>query len=84
MPGGVELIGPERLREIEPHAAGIRALHVPATGIVDYIGVARRYAELVRERGGEVRTGTRVTALRRDGDEWAIETDAGVDSRPAT
>ncbi len=78
VPGGVELIGPERLREIEPHAAGIRALHVPATGIVDYIGVARRYAELVRERGGEVRTGVRVTALKRDSGEWAIETDAGV------
>jgi L-2-hydroxyglutarate oxidase len=78
VPGGVELIGPERLRELEPHAAGIEALHVPATGIVDYVGVARRYAELVREGGGEVRTGVRVTALKRDGVEWAIETDAGV------
>src|SRR5215472_7604377 len=37
---GLELIGPERLREIEPHCAGIRALWSPATGIVDYWKVA--------------------------------------------
>ena len=37
---GLEMIGPERLREIEPHAAGIRALWSPATGIADYVKVA--------------------------------------------
>ena len=78
IPGGVELIGPERLREIEPESAGIKALHVPSTGIVDFIGVARRYADIVRERGGEIRTSTRVLDVRRDGAEWAIETTAGT------
>lgn len=72
-----ELIGPERLREIEPHAAGVKALHVPATGIVDYGAVARRYAELIRERGGEIRTGTRVVAIVRDGPGWVLETTTG-------
>lgn len=33
---GLRMIGPERIREIEPHAAGIRALHVPGTGIIDF------------------------------------------------
>ena len=37
----VELIGPERLRELEPHAAGLRALHSPATSVVDFALVAR-------------------------------------------
>jgi len=77
VPGGVELIGPERLREIEPNAAGIKALHVPATGIVDYGAVARRFADVVRERGGEIRTGSRVHGLRRDGADWIVETDGG-------
>lgn len=72
--GGVELIGPERLREIEPHAAGIRALHVPATGIVDFVGAARRFADIVREHGGEIRTRTAVRNIRREGSEWIIET----------
>jgi (S)-2-hydroxyglutarate dehydrogenase len=76
---GLAMIGPERLREIEPHAAGLRALQVSSTGIIDYVGVAQRYADIVRERGGEVRTGVRVVAIRRDGDEWVIETTAGVE-----
>ena len=76
---GLEMIGPERLREIEPHAAGIKALAVASTGIIDYVGVANRYAAIVRERGGEVRIGTRVLGLRRDGEEWVVETTAGVE-----
>src|SRR5690242_5627570 len=43
----VELLGPEQLREIEPHAAGVRALRVPGTGIIDFVAVARRYVELI-------------------------------------
>jgi (S)-2-hydroxyglutarate dehydrogenase len=59
-----ELIGPGRLAELEPHAAGVRALHVPETGIVDYRAVCERLALRVREVGGEVVTRARVTALR--------------------
>jgi L-2-hydroxyglutarate oxidase len=77
VPGGLEMIGPDRLREIEPHAAGIRALHVPATGIVDFPAVAHRYAEIVRAAGGEIRTGARVAGIRRLGGEWILETTAG-------
>jgi len=77
VPGGVELIGPERLREIEPNAAGIKALHVPATGIVDFGAVARRYGDVVRERGGEIRTRSYVHGLHRDGAGWIVETDGG-------
>jgi len=50
-----ERIGPERLREIEPHVRGIAALHVPGTGIVDYVAVARKLAGFV-----DVRTGVKV------------------------
>jgi len=66
---GVELtrIGPERLREIEPHAAGIAALHVPGTGIVDYVAVARKLASFV-----EVRTGVRVGSARQIGADLVI------------
>jgi L-2-hydroxyglutarate oxidase len=31
----VELIGPDRLKELEPHVRGVAALHVKVTGIVD-------------------------------------------------
>lgn len=56
---GVERIGPERLRQIEPHARGIAALHVPGTGIIDYAAVARRLAESV-----EVRCGIKIESPR--------------------
>jgi L-2-hydroxyglutarate oxidase LhgO len=64
VPGLAEL-GPEGLRRVEPHAAGIRALHVPGTGIADYAAVARKLAELAGARGTQVLTATRFTGLRR-------------------
>src|SRR5688572_28137497 len=59
-----ERIGPERLNEIEPHAAGIAAIHVPDAGIVDFVAVCERLATLVREAGAEILLETRVTDLR--------------------
>lgn len=74
---GLEVIGPERLRELEPHCAGIRALWSPCTGIVDYSLVTASYARDVRDAGGEVHTGREVLGLRRAGDVMVLETAAG-------
>lgn len=60
---GLELVGPERIREIEPHAAGIRGIWSPTTGIVDFRRVALAYADEIRARGGEIETGRAVTAI---------------------
>jgi L-2-hydroxyglutarate oxidase len=59
-----ERIGRERLAELEPHAAGVAALHVPGTGIADYPGVCAALARRIRARGGEIVLGARVAALR--------------------
>ena len=48
--------------ELEPHVAGVRALHVPETGVIDYRAVARAYAEDVRAAGGELLLGREVRA----------------------
>ncbi|WP_339907250.1 L-2-hydroxyglutarate oxidase [Symmachiella dynata] len=58
-----EIIGRERLHELEPHAAGVQAIHVPEAGIVNYRQVCRRLAEIIVERGGCVQTDARVTAI---------------------
>lgn len=58
-----ELIGKERLHELEPHAAGVRAIHVPEAGIVDYRRVCARLAELVVERGGRIVLNAKLTKL---------------------
>jgi L-2-hydroxyglutarate oxidase len=74
---GLQLIGPERLREIEPHCAGVRALWSPNTGIVDFSLVARRYAQDVRDAGGEVHTGQELRGLRPRQDRVVLETSSG-------
>jgi L-2-hydroxyglutarate oxidase LhgO len=75
---GLEMIGPERLREIEPHATGIKALYVPATGIIDFPRVAHTYARLVREQGGEIKTGHRVQKIAQADGGLVLETSQGV------
>jgi L-2-hydroxyglutarate oxidase len=72
-----EVIGRERLAELEPHAAGIKAIHVPGAGIVDYKQVCQRLAERVRERGGSVLTSARVTKFDRSPDKIVLTTTAG-------
>ncbi len=61
----LERLGPERLREREPHVAGRAGLLVPATGIVDYVAVCRALRDEIVAAGGEVRIGHRVEAVRR-------------------
>ncbi|MEU6349127.1 L-2-hydroxyglutarate oxidase [Streptomyces sp. NPDC047072] len=56
-------ISREELREIEPHAGGIAALHSPRTAITDYPAIARAFAKDVVDSGGEVRVGFPVTSI---------------------
>jgi (S)-2-hydroxyglutarate dehydrogenase len=62
---GLRRIGPDELRELEPHAAGIDALHSPQTGIVDFAGVARALAAEVEAQGGVVATSCAVDGFAR-------------------
>ena len=79
-----ELIAAARLAELEPYAAGVRAIHVPEAGIVDYVAVARRLAERIREAGGTILTQARVTALRPGADRVVVESTArAVEARVA-
>lgn len=71
----VERLGPAGLRDLEPHATGLAALHVPSAAIVDFRRVADVLADDVREAGGEVRLGAPVTAIEQADD--AIEVVAG-------
>jgi (S)-2-hydroxyglutarate dehydrogenase len=75
---GVELIGPVRLAELEPHAAGIAALYSPETAVVDFSRVAEAYADDVRRAGGELLLGRDVVGLARRGGATTVETTAGA------
>ena len=74
---GLRMLGPEELREIEPHATGVAALHVPGTGVTDYAKVCEKYAELLQTQGGAVRTGSAVTGVRQSSSEVVLENTTG-------
>lgn len=71
---GLRMIGPEELRDVEPHARGIRAIHVPSAGITDYRIVSEKYADLISKAGGAVVTGARVVGLSRSGRKTLVKT----------
>ena len=77
VPGLVE-VGPERLAELEPNVVGVRALHSPETGIVDFKLVARALADEVGERGGRILTGRAVTAISSNGGGATVTTADGA------
>ena len=60
---GLERVGRDGLAELEPHAAGIAALHSPTTGIVDFGAVARTLADDIRAAGATIVTGCEVLDL---------------------
>jgi len=74
---GLRLLGPEAMREIEPHAGGVRALQVPGTGITDYALVAAKYAEIAGTRGADLKTGAAVLGFQNSAGEIVIQTQAG-------
>jgi L-2-hydroxyglutarate oxidase LhgO len=74
---GLEIVGPERMRELEPHAAGIRGLWSPSTAIVDFRRVALAYGDDVRVRGGTIWTSRRAIGLDRRPNELVVRTTGG-------
>ena len=65
------------LRAIEPHAAGVAALHVPEEGIVDYAAVCAALHADIQAMGGCIVTSAKVTQLHETSDGWIAETSAG-------
>lgn len=65
---GLEMVGRERLQELEPHAAGVQAIFSPNTGIIDYRRVSQAYAVEFGENGGDLLMNTPVHGIsQRDG-----------------
>jgi (S)-2-hydroxyglutarate dehydrogenase len=73
-----ELIGPERIQEIEPYASGLSALHVKSTGIIDYGAVTRKLAELSQLNGAEVLLNAEVLGITSSRSEVIVEHSQGV------
>lgn len=72
-----EMINEARLKELEPHVAGIRGIHVPETGIIDYKQVAERLAQRIQETDNQVITGAEVIGIVHHADHITIQTRKG-------
>ena len=57
---GIKKISAEELKEYEPHAYGIKAIHVPYTGIIDFKVVCSKYSELIQASGGEIKLNEKI------------------------
>ena len=74
----LEIVGPERLKEIEPHTVGMRALWAPHTGIVDFTKVAAAFANKFQQAGGDIFTGAAVKKITNMTGSVALETTKGT------
>jgi L-2-hydroxyglutarate oxidase LhgO len=74
---GLRLLSREEMLEIEPHVGGVRALHVPSTGITDYAMVTAEYAEIAVGCGAEVKTNAGVVGFDRSQSAVVVKTRAG-------
>ena len=71
---GLEMLDQARLKEIEPHLAGIQGIRVPQTGIVSYKQVCQKLAEIITQRGGEIHLNTLVQSMKETADNVQITT----------
>ncbi len=72
-----ERLGPDGIADHEPHVAGVAALKVPETAVVDFGVVAQAFAAEAATSGVEIRTGFEVVAAHRETGHWRLESPAG-------
>jgi L-2-hydroxyglutarate oxidase len=73
----VRELSPAEFGELEPNIRGVRALHVPETGVIDYRLVAAAYAKVVTGAGGAIRLGVAVRAIVETPQGYRVETTDG-------
>ncbi len=69
---GLKRISAKEIKEYEPYANGIDGLFVPQTGIVDYTSVTNKYAELIENAGGVIKTNSRLVSVKVKSDELIL------------
>ncbi|MCX8025090.1 MAG: L-2-hydroxyglutarate oxidase, partial [Thermanaerothrix sp.] len=74
----IRKLGPEEIKEYEPHTTGLAAIYVPYTGIVDYVRVTQKYAELAQAQGATIQTRARLIGFQQKGNFLILETTAGI------
>lgn len=71
---GIKRLNSQEIKNYEPHSTGIAGLFVPQTGIVDYIKVTNKYAQLFLDAGGLIQTNCKFLSLTNDSNELVVVT----------
>ncbi|MGP9783137.1 L-2-hydroxyglutarate oxidase [Arthrobacter sp. MYb224] len=75
---GIKRLDAKEMREIEPHVAGVAAVHSPETAVVDYSAITEAMAEDVRRAGGRILLGQEVIAVNNACGTVNVSTTAGA------
>ena len=70
----VRIIDSQGLKDLEPHATGIKAIHVPSMGIINYTSVVKELAKQIIKRGGKIKTKATVKGFVRKASECIVNT----------
>jgi L-2-hydroxyglutarate oxidase len=72
-----ERIGPNNLKEVEPHAQGLAAIRIPNTAVVNFAEVGQKYAERIQQRLGQIRFNARVKGISSRNGRHVLQTSVG-------
>ena len=70
----IRIVDSQELKDLEPHATGIKAIHVPSTGIINYTSVVDELGKQIIKRGGEIKTKATVKGFVRKAGECIVNT----------
>ncbi len=74
----ISIVEKDKLHEYEPNLRGVKAVHVPYTGIINYLEVSLKLAELIKEKGGDIFTSQKVNDIDVFADHVEVKTDNNV------
>lgn len=72
-----ERIDTDQLRELEPSVAGVAAIHVPETGIVNFANVCQTLAALLQDRGATLRLEFNVSSISKESSSLTLKSSRG-------
>lgn len=74
---GIKYLTKEELKEYEPYVAGIKGLHVPQTGIINYKNVSSKLKKIIEAKGVEIKFNNAVKNIKKENNNYFIETNSG-------
>ena len=74
-----KIIDDKELKDLEPHAAGVAAIHVPEAGIINYKNFCSVLAEKIQLSGGKILLGEKVNFITPSRDKVNVQTENGLE-----